>query len=66
MDFEMAMAGKGSKPTTTKCFQQHRDNAASEDTKSNWQRSVAVPVMDNFTVKLSKRLSYRSQTNNFV
>ena len=46
----MAMAGKGSKRTTTKFFQQHCDNIASEDTKSNWRRSVAVPVVDNLTV----------------
>ena len=51
MVLEMAttVGTKESKPRTTNCFQQHRDNVAGEDFKSYWQRSTAISVMEYFT-----------------
>ena len=58
--------GKESKPKTTKCFSAHRDNVPSDDIKSYWRKSVAVPVMDNLIAQLAERLSDRSHASLFM
>ena len=60
LEMVKAVGRKESKPRIMKCFQQHRDNAASEDINSYWEKSVAVAVMDNLTatpVQRTNRLS---------
>ena len=53
-------------PRAARCWSRYRNNVPGEDSETYYQRSIAIPVMNDLITNLQDRMSDRNHTEIFA